>query len=63
MYLDELDAPIDLDSKIEFTEVYALNEHGIRSSRKCVTLEEFYEFLEEETRHLKGTKSHESTEN
>lgn len=63
VYLDPLIVPADLDDKIEFTEVYALNEDGTRSFRKCVTLEDFYAFLEEETRYMKGVESHENTEN
>lgn len=43
--------PIDLESKIEFNEVYALNEDGTRSFKKCVTLEDFYAFLEEEAKY------------
>lgn len=54
VYLDPLVVPIGLESKIEFKEVYALNDDGSRSFRRCVTLEDFYAFLEEESRHLKG---------
>lgn len=54
VYLDPLIVPIDLYEKIEFNEVYALNEDGTRSFRKCVTLEDFYAFLEEESRIAKG---------
>lgn len=59
VYLDPLVTPIELESQIKFNEVYALNEDGTRSFRKCTTLEEFYKFLEEESRHLKGVESHE----
>ena len=58
VYLDPLVIPIGLEPKIEFKEVYALNDDGTRSFRRCVTLEDFYEFLEE-SRHLKGVESHE----
>ncbi len=54
VYLDLLVTPIELESQIEFNEVYALNEDGTQSFRKCVTLEDFYSFLEKERRHLKG---------
>lgn len=57
VYLDSLILPADLESQIEFNEVYALNDDGSRSFRKCVTLEEFYAFLEEERRHLKGDRT------
>lgn len=63
VYLDPLVTPIDLESKIEFNEVYALNDDGTRSFRKCVTLEDFYAFLEEETRYMKGSHFNESTKN
>lgn len=51
VYLDPLIVPIDLDEKIEFNEVYALNDDGTRSFKKCVTLEDFYAFLEEESKY------------
>lgn len=54
VYLDPLIVPADLDDKIEFTEVYALNDDGSRSFRKCVTLEDFYAFLEEEAKYERG---------
>lgn len=63
VYLDPLVTPIDLESQIKFDEVYALNEDGTRSFRKCVTLEDFYAFLEEETRYMKGSQSNENAEN
>lgn len=59
VYLDPLVTPIELESQIEFNEVYALNEDGTRSFRKCVTLEDFYAFLEEESRYMKGAESRE----
>lgn len=51
VHLDPLIAPIDLEEKIEFNEVYALNDDGTRSFKKCVTLEDFYAFLEEEAKY------------
>ena len=63
VYLDPLVTPIDLESQIKFDEVYAINEDGTRSFRKCVTLEDFYAFLEEETRYMKGSQSNENAEN
>lgn len=57
VYLDSLILPADQESQIEFDEVYALNEDGTRSFRKCVTLEDFYSFLEKERRRLKGDKT------
>lgn len=51
VHLDPLIVPIELESKIEFNEVYALNEDGTRSFKKCVTLEDFYAFLEEESKY------------
>lgn len=57
VYLDPSIVPAELDNEIEFTEVYALNEDGSRSFKRCVTLEDFHEFLEEERRHLKGDKT------
>ena len=59
VYLDPLVTPIELESQIKFNEVYALNEDGTRSFRKCTTLEEFYKFLEEESRYMKGVESRE----
>ena len=56
-YLDPAVAPIELESKIEFDEVYALNENGSRSFKQCVTLEDFYAFLAKERRHLKGERT------
>lgn len=52
VHLDPLIVPNDLETKIEFNEVYSpLNEDGTRSFRKCVTLEDFYAFLEEEAKY------------
>lgn len=51
VHLDPLIVPIDLEEKIEFNEVDALNEDGTRSFKKCVTLEDFYAFLEEEAKY------------
>ena len=60
VYLDQtLKMSEYIEHEIHFNEVYALNEDGTRSFRKCVTLEDFYAFLEEETRYMKGVESHE----
>lgn len=57
VYLDPLIVSDELDNKIEFTEVYAVNKYGSRSFQECVTLEDFYSFLEKERRRLKGDKT------
>lgn len=57
VYLDPLILSDELDNKIEFTEVYAVNKYGSRSFQECVTLEDFYSFLEKERRRLKGDKT------
>ena len=57
VHLDSLILPADLESQIEFNEVYALNDDGSRSFKECVTLEDFYSFLEKERRRLKGDKA------
>ena len=57
VYLDPLVTPAGLDNEIEFNEVYALNDNGSRSFKECVTLEDFYDFLEEERLHLKGERT------
>ena len=60
VYLDQtLKMSEYIEHEIHFNEVYALNVDGTRSFRKCVTLEDFYAFLEEETRYMKGVESHE----
>lgn len=46
VHLDPLIVSDELDNKIEFTEVYAVNKYGSRSFQECVTLEDFYSFLE-----------------
>lgn len=64
VYLDQtLKMSEYLEHEIHFNEVYALNDDGTRSFRKCVTLEDFYAFLEEEARYMKGTQSNESLKN
>ena len=57
VYLDPSTVPAELDNEIEFTEVYALNENGSRSFKRCVTLEDFYAFLAKERRYLKGERT------
>lgn len=57
VYLDRLIATDELDNKIEFNEVYALNQDGSRSFKECVTLEDFYSFLEKERRRSKGERT------
>lgn len=47
--LDPLIAPDELDNKIEFTEVYAVNKYGSRSFQECVILEDFYSFFRKRT--------------
>lgn len=57
VHLDPSIVSAELDNKIEFTEVYALNGDGSRSFKQCVTLEDFYSFLEKERRRLKGERT------
>lgn len=52
VYLDQnLKMSEYIEHEIHFNEVYALNEDGTRSFKKCVTLEDFYAFLEEEAKY------------